>query len=75
MINETSKLLLEKFGNHVRSIRVSKKLTYRKLATQCNIDFSNLRRIEQGKLNVTLITILELAKGLDVTASELLNYS
>jgi transcriptional regulator with XRE-family HTH domain len=44
------------------------------MATQCNIDFSNLRKIEQGKLNVTLITILELAKGLDVPASEVLNY-
>jgi len=74
MINETSKILLEQFGTHIRSIRVSKKLTYRKMATQCNIDFSNLRKIEQGKLNVTLITILELAKGLDVPASEVLNY-
>lgn len=74
MINETSKILLEQFGAHIRSIRVSKKLTYRKMATQCNIDFSNLRKIEQGKLNVTLITILELAKGLDVPASELLIY-
>lgn len=74
MISETSKVLLEQFGTHIRSIRVSKKLTYRKMATQCNIDFSNLRKIEQGKLNVTLITILELAKGLDVPASELLNY-
>ena len=74
MINETSKILLEQFGTHIRSIRVSKKLTYRKMATKCNIDFSNLRKIEQGKLNVTLITILELAKGLDVQASELLNY-
>lgn len=74
MINETSKILLEQFGTHIRSIRVSKKLTYRKMATQCNIDFSNLRKIEQGKLNVTLITILELAKGLDVPAQELLNY-
>jgi transcriptional regulator with XRE-family HTH domain len=74
MINETSKVLLEQFGSHIRSIRVSKKLTYRKMATQCNIDFSNLRKIEQGKLNVTLITILELAKGLDIAASELLNY-
>ena len=74
MINETSKILLEQFGTHIRSIRVSKKLTYRKMATQCNIDFSNLRKIEQGKLNVTLITILELAKGLDVPAPELLNY-
>jgi len=74
MINETSKILLEQFGTHIRSIRVSKKLTYRKMATQCNIDFSNLRKIEQGKLNVTLITILELAKGLDVQASELLSY-
>lgn len=74
MINETNKIILEQFGSHVRNIRVSKKLTYRKVATQCNIDFSNLRRIEQGKLNITLITILELAKGLEVTASDLFKY-
>ena len=74
MINENSKLLIEQFGSHIRKLRLAKNLTYRKLATQCNIDYSNLRRIEQGKLNVTLVTIHELAKGLEISVSDLFIY-
>lgn len=71
MISENGKGLLEQFGGHIRKIRLSKKLSYRRMATLCNIDFSNLRKIEQGKLNITLLTIYELAKGLDVPIENL----
>lgn len=71
MISENGKGLLEQFGSHIRKIRLSKELSYRKMATLCNIDFSNLRKIEQGELNVTLLTIYELAKGLDVPIENL----
>lgn len=74
MINENSKLLIEQFGSHIRKLRLAKKLTYRKMATLCNIDYSNLKRIEQGKLNVTLVTIHELAKGLEMPVSDLFKY-
>lgn len=74
MINESSKTIIEQFGSHIRKLRLSKKLTYRKMATLCNIDHSNIKRIEQGKLNVTLLTIYELAKGLEVPASDLFKY-
>lgn len=62
------------FGNHVRKIRDSKKYSLRKVASMCNLDDSNISKIENGKFNVQLSTIIELAKGLEIHPSELLNY-
>ncbi|WP_428985344.1 helix-turn-helix domain-containing protein [Sphingobacterium oryzagri] len=62
------------FGNHIRSIRDSKKYSLRMVASKCNLDDSNISKIENGKFNVQLSTIIELAKGLEVHPSALLEY-
>lgn len=73
MISELDKDVLIKIGRHLRSLRKAKKLTYRKLAQLCNIDYGDLQRIESGKINITVITLIELAKGLDLPPKELLD--
>ncbi len=62
------------FGNHVRKLRDSKKYSLRKVASKCDLDDSNISKIENGKYNVQLSTIIELAKGLDEHPSKLLDY-
>ncbi|WP_418603547.1 helix-turn-helix domain-containing protein [Hwangdonia sp.] len=62
------------FGNNLNRIRVSKNLSFRKLAQRCDIDYSNLNKIEKGKINISLSTILELAKGLDIHPKELFDF-
>lgn len=74
MISEKGKESLLQFGEHLRNLRVSKNLSYRQMSLLCNVDHANIRRIEQGKVNPTLLTIEELSLGLDVKPSELLNY-
>jgi transcriptional regulator with XRE-family HTH domain len=41
---------------------------------RCNLDESNISKIENGKVNIQLSTIFELAKGLGVEAKELLDF-
>jgi transcriptional regulator with XRE-family HTH domain len=65
--------ILTKFGNNLKAIRRSKKLSYRKLATLCEVDHSDIKKYEDGKLDLRLVTIVDLAAGLDVHPKELLN--
>ncbi len=63
-----------KFGEHLRSLREEKGLSLRQMAELCDLDNSNISKIEHGKFSVQLSTIVELAKGLDVHPRELLDY-
>lgn len=62
------------FGLNLKRIRQSKGLSFRKLAQRCDIDYSNLNKIEKGKINISLSTILELAKGLEIHPKELFDF-
>jgi transcriptional regulator with XRE-family HTH domain len=66
--------VLLRFGKQVSSIRKSKKLTLRELADRCNIDYSKIGKIEKGKINVTLFTLVDLANGLLVQPKKLLEF-
>lgn len=75
MIKESDKIALKKFGDNLRKLRKNKSLTLRELSSACNIDYSNILRIEQGKINPTLTTILELASALELNPLVLLDYN
>lgn len=62
------------FGKQVEKFRTEKNLSYRQLAQRCEIDHSNISKIEKGEINVRLTTILELARGLEKQPKELLNF-
>lgn len=75
MINKKDKPTLQKFGEHVRQLRERTGLSLRELSYRCNIDNSKISKIEQGKVNITLLTVLELSAGLGLPPAELLNFS
>lgn len=62
------------FGKHLEKVRKSKEMSLRDVASMCSLDNSNISKMEKGKLNITLATIIELAKGLGVHPKELLDY-
>ena len=66
--------LKEKFGLHLKKIREDRKISLRDLATKCELDYSQISKIENAKWDVQLSTIFELAKGLEVEAKELLDF-
>jgi transcriptional regulator with XRE-family HTH domain len=63
-----------KFGENLRRIRESKGYSLNDLANRCDIDKSNISKIENGRFNLQLTKILELAKGLGVEAKQLLDF-
>lgn len=72
MIGNRDKKLLKQFGNNLKSIRKSKKLSIRKLALEADIDYTGLFKIEAGLTNPTYTTIIALAQALQVDPSALL---
>jgi transcriptional regulator with XRE-family HTH domain len=62
------------FGKRLESLRTDQKLSFRKLAQNCNVDHSDISKIEKGEKNIQLTTILELAKGLGLHPKELFDF-
>jgi transcriptional regulator with XRE-family HTH domain len=66
--------LKEAFGVNLRRIRENKNISLREFATRCDLDSSQISKIENAKWDVQLSTIFELAKGLGVEPKELLDF-
>lgn len=65
---------LEHLGNRIKLLRKEKGLSLRQLAQLCDIDYSDISKIEKGQRNIQVSTILELAKGLDIHPKELFDF-
>ncbi|MDN5395832.1 MAG: helix-turn-helix domain-containing protein [Chryseobacterium sp.] len=65
---------LKSFGKRVETLRTEKNLSLRQLSQNCDIDYSDISKIEKGLRNIQMSTILELAKGLDVSIKELFDF-
>lgn len=66
--------LQENFGLHLKRLREEKGLSLRSLASNCDLDDSQISKIENGKTNIQLSTLFELAKGLGIEPKELLKF-
>ena len=56
----------------LKDIRIAKKLTVQEVAYRCNIERSNLSRIEAGKTNITLKTLCLICNALEIQLSDVL---
>jgi len=72
MNNLRDKSTLENFGARVKELRLKKGMTLEQLAFEADIELSQVHRVEKGKINPTLTTLMALAKGLDITLAELM---
>jgi len=52
-------------------LRQGKKMTMMELAFAADIEYKQLSRVEKGQTNVTITTLVAIAKGLEVTVEEI----
>ena len=71
MNNLRNQETLTKFGDRLKTLRVTKGLTLEQLAFEADVELSQVHRVEKGKINPTLTTLIALAKGLGITLAEL----
>lgn len=74
MIKDSQREILKRFGKHIEKLRQQKNLSFREVAQRCDVDHANIKKIENGQLDMTFLTVLELAKGLGIEPKELMEY-
>lgn len=62
------------FGRHLRQMRTQQGLTMEDLAYQCGLSYNQLGRIELGEINTTISTVFALARGLQVSPTQLFEF-
>lgn len=66
--------VLKSFGSHLRAIRQSEKISQEDLAAKADLDRTYISGIERGLRNVSLLNIVRLAKALNVSLSDLMQF-
>lgn len=62
---------IKSFGENLRKIRTSKKMSQETLAYSSDIPISQVGRIERGEINTTISTVKALANALAVSVKDL----
>lgn len=75
MIFNTQRLNKKDFqialGNKIRQLRESKNMSQTELGNLCDIERSNMNRIEAGNTNPTAYTLYKIALNLKVSLSDI----
>jgi transcriptional regulator with XRE-family HTH domain len=63
--------LLGKIGRNIRHYRLARGLTQKQLAKKAKISRGYMNRIENGRINLYLDTLVDIARGLGVSPGDL----
>lgn len=74
IIGESLESHKKNFGTMVKRRRRDKGLSQLDLAAKCNLEKTAISRIENGRTNVTLKTIVLLSEALEIELRDLFNY-
>jgi len=66
--------LKKKVGQRIVELRSQKGWSQSDLARACNKDRQALEKLENGKVNPTIYSLLEIAKALEVKLRDLINF-
>lgn len=66
---------LKKIGANIREARIYKSISQEKLANECEIDYSQINRMELGKVNFSVSYLYRIAKALDLQPQDLLEWN
>jgi transcriptional regulator with XRE-family HTH domain len=74
MIANNFSEFFKKIGLKIKLLRIERKISQQDLAAACNFEKSNLARIESGRTNPTVATLLKICQILDVPISQLFDF-
>ena len=61
-----------KVGLKIKQLREERHITQLQLADKCDMEKNNIGRIENGRRNIKLFTLMRICKALDISMSEFL---
>ena len=68
-----SEQILKKIGSRIKEIRELKNISQQDLAASCNFEKANMSRIEAGRTNFTISTLLKISSALNTTIADLVD--
>lgn len=74
-LTKEEKIFIKKLGKNIVAIRKEKNLKQKELSDLLDMDDGSLRRIESGRTNPTTVTLLAIAKALNVRVVDLFDFS
>lgn len=63
---------IARIASRIKELRRERKLTVQELAYRCDMERSNLSRIEAGRTNLTIRTMCIICDALDVTLRDVI---
>ncbi len=67
--------ILTKFGQRVRELRETKKLSQEQLAEKANLHPTFIGKIERAEINPSIISLEKIAQAFNIPLSQLLSFS
>ena len=71
---KSEEVYLKKLGERISTIRKEKKITQVALSYACDLEKQNMRRIEAGNTNPTVLMLKKICAHLSISLSELLDF-
>jgi transcriptional regulator with XRE-family HTH domain len=65
---------IKALGMRVREVRLAKGMTMEQLADEAKMDYQQVLRVENGKVNATVSTMHRIATALNVPLSEIFDF-
>jgi transcriptional regulator with XRE-family HTH domain len=66
-------VFLSPFRSQDQEVRRKKLVTQKETAILCNLEEANISRIESGKTNMTILTLVKISTVLGINMTELFN--
>jgi transcriptional regulator with XRE-family HTH domain len=73
MMPHDKDMVVKLIGERIRKLRTDNQLTLEALAFKADMDYTQLSRIELGKINTSIFQIYKIATALDISTSAILN--
>lgn len=65
-MSDTKEIILKKFGQHIKNLRMAQNLTQVEVSSAMVRDQQSLQRVESGRVNPSLTYLLELANAMKI---------
>ena len=72
--DHNNSVLLRSLGYHLRQIRQQKQLRQKTVAKLCEMDSGSYSNVENGKRNITVLTLFKISKVLKVSMAEIMSF-
>ncbi|MDB4178518.1 helix-turn-helix transcriptional regulator [Flavobacteriaceae bacterium] len=73
-LKEKNDIILKSLGYHLRLIRQQKQLRQKTVAKLCDMDSGSYSNIENGKRNITILTLFKISNVLNVSMTQLMSF-